>query len=358
VDVLARLHYRARVALPRVGGLGSCGYAPEAMRRAELRFGTSLYWRTDWRLASRATTLAAALPDPCEITALRLDATPIMRRMADAQLAALTQQVDSALPAVADLRAAADSLWRTMQQPVALDSTTSLWLVLAPETVALVPITGRGNVVTTGLALTARPRVVAGARPAVRVRPLPSLTLARPSTGLRVPVDVQIPFDDVSRRATALLAAETAGKDLVIRAVRVRGAGDSAVVQLDMSGTLDATLSLVGRPRYDERTRALVVDDLRYTVASRNLMSRMKATLGAPLVKRAIDQATGHGRMPLGQQLDSLRVQLTHQLNRPLAPDVAIGGGIRSLRVLGLFTTDSAFVLRVVLDGEAGLWAR
>jgi hypothetical protein len=245
-----------------------------------------------------------------------------------------------------------------MQQPVALDAAGSVWLLLSPETVSLVPVTARGNAVTAGVALTARPRIVTGARPAVRVRPLPALTLARPAAGLRVPVDVQIPFADISRRATALLAAETAGKDLVIRSARVHAAGDSAVVQLDLSGTLDATLSLVGRPRYDERTRALVVDDLRYTVASRNLLSRVKATLGAPLVKRAIDEATGRGRMPLGQQLDSLRVQLTHQLNRPLAPDVAIGGGVRSVRVIGLFATDSSFVLRVVLEGEAGLWAR
>src|SRR5688572_18626586 len=85
LDLTARLHYRGRVAATRVATLGSCGFAPEPMRRAELHFGTTLYWRTDWRLASRNTQIAADLLDPCRVTALGLDATPLMRRVIDAQ---------------------------------------------------------------------------------------------------------------------------------------------------------------------------------------------------------------------------------------------------------------------------------
>ncbi len=48
MTLLTKLRFRGRVALPGVGGIASCGYEPEAMRRAEFRIGTSLYWRTDW----------------------------------------------------------------------------------------------------------------------------------------------------------------------------------------------------------------------------------------------------------------------------------------------------------------------
>ena len=52
------------------------------------------------------------------MTLLRIDATPVMRRIADAQLARVAQQVDSALPTLADLRRPADSLWRSIQEPM------------------------------------------------------------------------------------------------------------------------------------------------------------------------------------------------------------------------------------------------
>jgi hypothetical protein len=62
--------------------------------------------------------------------------------------------------------------------------------------------------------------------------------------------------------------------------------------------------------------------------------------------------------MAVGPKLDSTRTQLTAQLNRPLAPGVVVGGGVTSLDVRSLHVTQTAFVLRVLLTGEAGLWAR
>jgi hypothetical protein len=358
IDVLAALRYRGRVSLPGGGSVGSCGYAPEAMRRAELRFTTSLYWTTAWRLASHNTALTSALPDPCEVTLLKLDATPLMRRIADAQLARVAQQVDSALPTLADLRRPADSLWRAMQEPMPLDSAGTMWLMMNPERVGLAALDGQGTTIRTGLTLVARPRVVTGARPSLAVRPLPPLSLAPLGKGLRVPVQVEMPFEAVSRRATELLAAETAREALKVTKVDVFGAGDSAVVRISMSGRMNAQLTLAGRPRFDVASRTLLMDDLHYSVESRDFMTRVKATLGAPLVKHAIEVATNGGRLALGPQLDSARAQLSQQMNRPLAPDVVVGGGVTGLRLTGLYLTPDAFVVRVLLEGEAGLWAK
>lgn len=355
-SLVAPLRYRGRMALPRVGGVGSCGYAPEPMRHAELHFSTSLYWRTDWRLGARNTTLAAELRDRCEVTVLDVDATPLMRRMADAQLRDMRHELDSIIPALLDLRPAADSLWRLLQRPMALDSAGSVWLAMGPDGVGLAPVTGAAGTIRTAVVLTARPRVVLGARPANGARSLPQLSVAPATSGLRVPVDVALPFDELGRRATALLAAESAGKDVRVREVRVWGAGDTAVVRLELDGRVDGTLYLAGRVRYDAAGRALRLDDLRYTVESTHLMTRLKVTLGAPLVRRALDQATSHGRLDVGAQLDSVRLQLNSQLNRQLAPGLAVGGGISDVRVIGLYVTSNAFVVRVELVGSAQLF--
>lgn len=358
ISLATRLHYRGRIAAPGVGGLGSCGYAPEAMRRADVRLATTLYWRADWRLATRGTALAADLLDPCRVTLLGVDATPLMKRVVDAQLGDLTHQVDSAVLALADLRRAADSLWRSMQEPVAVDSTNTAWLVMAPERVSVAPLAGVAGVLSTGVVLTARPRVVLGDRPAPDRRPLPPLTLDRPSGGLRVPVDVEVPFADLGRRAAALLAPEAARSGIAVDSIRLWSSADTAVVRVDVRGKLDGTFFLVGRFAYDTAARALTIDDLRYTIESRSTMTRLRTTLGALLIKRAIDEATGHGRLNVGQQLDDVRSQLTLALNRPLGGGVALGGMVRDVRVTGLYTTPTAFVVRAVLEGDARLSMR
>jgi hypothetical protein len=358
VSVFTALRFRGRVALPGVGGVASCGYEPEAMRRAELRLATTLYWRVDWRLASRSTLLAPTILDPCEVTLLRVDATPTMKRILDGQLARLKQRFDSVVPAVADLKPAADSMWRAMLRPFAIDSSSTIWFSMSPDAVSLAPLTGTGDAVTTAIALTAHPRVVVGPRPVVDARSLPSLTLAAKTNGIHVPLDIEIPFDELGRRATALLSGEVAGKGMRVGEISAWGVGDTVVVKVGVEGKVSGSLYLLGKIGYDVTTRSVLIDDLRYTLESSSKMSSIKATLGAPRIRRALADATGHGRLAVGDQVERLKTQLGEMLNRPIAPGVALTGGVTDVRIDRLFATPTAFVLRVVLDGEARIDVR
>ncbi len=358
ITLFTRLRFRGRVALPGVGGIASCGYAPEAMRRAELRFATNLYWRNDWRLASRATVLAPAILDPCEVTLLRVDATPTMRRILDGQLTRLKQQFDSIVPATADLQPAADSMWRLMQRPFAVDSASTVWFNMSPDGVSLAPLNGTGASVSTAIVLTAHPRVTVGAKPVVVTRPLPPLTLALTPNGIHVPVEIELPFDELSKRATALLAGEVAGKGITVGGISVWGVGDSAVVKVDIQGRVSGALYLMGRIGYDAASRSVLIGDLRYTIESDSKMSSIKATLGALRIRHALAQATGHGRLAIGPQLDAVQTQLGEQMNRELAPGVFLSGGVHDVRIDRMYSTATAFVLRVVFDGEAKLEVR
>jgi hypothetical protein len=353
VTLQTRIRYRAAVGLPAVGGIASCGFAPEPMKRAEVRLGTTLYWRSDWRLGARGTSLATTLSDRCEVTLLHFDATSLVKRILDAQSEDLRREIDSLLPAVVDLRSAADSLWQVAQQPMPLDSASTIWLTLSPETVSLAPVIGSASALSTALVLSARPRVTVGGKPSVSAQALPSLTLARRSSGIHVPVEVELPFSDISQKITTLLAGETAGKGMRVGEVKLWGVGDTAVVMLALEGKVNGSLYLLGRVSYDSTSRSVLLSDLRYTLASHDMMSRVKSTIGAGQIKSAIDAATGKGHLAVGDQLDSLRSRLTQELNRELAPGVRLAGSISEVRFTRMFTTQTAFVLRVVLDGEA-----
>jgi Domain of unknown function (DUF4403) len=358
VALFTALRFRGRVALPGVGGVASCGYEPEPMRRAELRLATTLYWRTDWRLASRATSLAPEILDPCEVTVLHVDATPTMKRILDGQLAYLKQQFDSIVPAVADLKPAADSIWRAMLRPLAIDSASTVWFAMSPDAVSLAPLIGNGGVVGTAIALTGHPRVVIGARPSTDARPLPSLTLAGKTNGIHVPLDIEIPFDELGRRATALLSGEVAGKGMRVGQIAAWGVGDTVVVKVDVDGRVSGSLYLVGKIGYDVATRSVLIGDMRYTLESSSKMSSIKATLGASRIRNALADATGNGRLAVGDQVERLKAQLGELLNRPIAPGVVLTGGVTDVRIERLFSTPTAFVLRVVLDAAARIDVR
>jgi len=348
------MRYRALVGVPGTR-VASCGYGAEAPRRAQLSLATDLYWRRDWKIGSRNTALAAQLLDPCRVTSFNLDATAPLQAMIDRQLRDFSAQVDSVLPIAADLRPLADSIWRSFLEPSAMDTLNTLWLVLDPEAIRVVPLVGVGPGFRTALVVYARPRVIAGAKPPTINRPLPVLSLGSSPSGFVVPVSVELPFDEVNRRATELLVAETAGTSARVDSVHVQASGDSVRIVLDVSGSLNGKMTLLSRLRWDPLARELRLDDLQWSLASRGLMSRMKASLAAPLIGRAIRKATMGGRVPVGAQLDSVRIQMLQLLNRTVSPGVNLGGSISSFQVESVTTTDRAFVVRARLIGQANV---
>jgi Domain of unknown function (DUF4403) len=354
-SIATTMRYRARVGVPGAN-MASCGYGAETPRRATLSLATDLYWRRDWKIGSRETALAASLLDQCRVTALNVDATRTLQSMIDGQLKDFSAQVDSALPTAADLRPLADSIWRSFLEPTPLDTLNTLWLVLDPEAIRVVPLNGVGPSFRTAIVVYARPRVIAGAKPPTINRPLPVLSLGQSPGGFVVPVSVELPFDEVNRRATELLAAETANTSERVDSVRVKASGDSVRIVLDVSGSLRGRLTLMSRLRWDPATREIRLDDLDWSLESRGAMSRMKATLAAPLIGRAIRKATMGGRVPLGAQLDSVRTQMLQLLNRTVSPGVVIGGSITSLQVESVGTSETAFVVKARLLGQANVW--
>ncbi len=356
LQIDTRLQYRAQVGVLGSARLAGCGYPPEQMRRALLTMSTSLYWRRDWRIGARESQFQATLVDQCLVTVAGMNATKALKDLVDRQLRDFGAMADTAIPSAGDFRPLADSLWRSFLEPTALDSLGTLWLVLDPEAVRVTPFTGTGPSITTALVLYARPRVVSGSKPAYRTKPLPVVALGEAPPTFSVPVTVELPFAEIARRASTLLSAETATGGVRVDSVKVSGRNDSITVNLDVSGSMRGSLQLVSRLRWDATARELRLDDLDWTLESRGMLSRVKATLGAPLVGRAVRRATMGGRIPLGAQLDSVRTELMRKLNGPVGPKTMMGSSVSQLQIVGVTTTATAVVVSARLTGSAGVW--
>ncbi len=351
-----KLGFRAQLGVIGGARVASCGYAPEAMRRATLSVSTSLFWRRDWRIGVRGSAASATIVDPCRVTVLGVNATPSLSKLLNKQLADFVVLADTAIPRIADMRPLADSLWNSFLEPTALDSTNTLWLMLEPEAVRVTPFSGNGPSIRTAIVLYARPHVVAGEKPRTSRRPLPALALGDAPDGFDVPVTIELPFVEVERRTRELLAAETATGSVRVDSVHVRGLGDSLAVDLQVSGSMRGVLSLATRVRWDPATRELRLDDLEWNLASRGALSRVKATLGAPLIGRAVRRATMGGRVPVGAQLDSIRAEMLRLLNGPMGPGIALGSSMQPVQILSVTATATALVVRAKLTGKAGVW--
>jgi hypothetical protein len=179
-DVLqaqAHLRYWARARKDVIGGLGrdtGCG-VDEPPRQALIGMVAHLAFALDWTLRPSLRVLPPRFLDPCEVTVLGIDVTPLLGDVFTDQLeAALRQAMGDLRPRLAGLQHQAARLWAGLQDPVPL--APGIWLRVTPLAVAMAPPQGQGVRLDTALGLARTWR----SRPATHPRSPPSPS--RPSS--------------------------------------------------------------------------------------------------------------------------------------------------------------------------------
>ena len=330
---------------------GSCG-VNEPPRTVAIGLLSELYWSPNWHLVSRTHVYPSRFQDACRMTVAQLDVTPLLDRVLRARLLRLAhQEVDAEVPRLTWLRPRAEQAWRALQQPIPVDERA--WLLLQPEGVWVAPLRGMGATVSTALLLTARPRIVFGDPPTANPRPLPDLRVAYPrGQGLHLVVEAEMPFSEAARRlAEALRGKDEAlgTKSLKLGEVRLSGTAGGVTAQLDVSGFVNGTYTLTGRPVYQAQDRTLVLHDLDLSFEPVDVVDRVNEGL---IRKRVREALTQHARWSVADRLDRARKRLAAALTRTAAQGASLQAEIREIRPQQVHTTGSAFKIVTVVDGR------
>ena len=340
----------------------SCGIG-EARRVADVKLHSRLEWDPAWRLRSTTRPLPVHYAKRCQVTWLGIDITRrFVAPVVEDQLRETAAIIDRNTPAHTNIRPRAEQIWTALQTPVELAPRT--WLVLEPNEVALTPISGSGSMVTSTLLLRAQTRVVIGEKPAVARRPLPALKTAAAGSaaGVRVPFDLELPYEEASRLATRDYAGKTYqvnGKPLTLESIRIAPAPNGRVLVeaiIDYRGgalrNYRGVVFLEGTPRFDPAARSIVVPDLDYSLDPRRRgFFRRIAERAAHLSIRA--RLRDSARFDLTPRMNEAREEITRALTRQLAPGVLLRGHADAIEPAAVTARENVISLHVIATGKA-----
>jgi hypothetical protein len=341
----------------------SCGFG-EPMRQAVITIDSHLAWDGNWRLRSATKARPVEFPNPCAVTPLNIDVSEWkIGPLVDQQMQDVVKTIDRATPKVTNLRPQAQEIWTALQTPVEIAPKT--WLVLEPSAVGLGAIRGSGQSVTSSIALVAQTRVVVGATPAIAAKPLPPLRVAVDSpSGLRVPIDVEVPYDEASRLLSEQFAKrsyDTGGGKLTVDSIRLLpGIGGKLNVEASIDyrgGGLKRYAGLVyldGTPRFDAGTGSIVIDDVDYSLdphrrnpflrtANRLVHETLRSTLRA------------NARWSIASELARVRNEIDRGMNRSLDGGATLKGHVDAIQPVSVVAGPETIALRVVATGTASI---
>jgi Domain of unknown function (DUF4403) len=341
----------------------SCGFG-EARRVADIKLHSKLEWDAAWRIRSVTRPLPVHYAKRCEVTWLGIDITHrFVAPVVESQLRETARTIDRNTPAHTNIRPQAEQIWTALQTPVELAPRT--WLVLEPRDVALTPISGSGAVVTSTLLLRAQTRVVVGERPVMARRPLPALKTGTAQPGsIRVPFDLQLPYEEASRLATRDFAGKTYrvdGKPLIVESIRLAPAAKGKVLveaQIDYRGgalrNYRGLVFLEGTPRFDPATKSIVVPDLEYSIdpKRRGFFQRIVDRAAHASIRGRLRESA---RFDLGPRITEARAEITRALTRDLGRGVRMRGTADAIEPASVTAMADAIHVHVIATGRADI---
>ncbi len=334
-----------------VKGMGSCGLPPESFRKARLGIQAEVALTPDWGLDLKLTPEEPLRIDGCHVTYLGYDITDkVLAGMKD-NLAKATRALQAQIQEATRLRPRAEAAWLQAQQPVEL--APGVFLMLNPERVRLSPWSSQGKVLTLTPEIQIRPAVCLGARPQPVPRPLPPLDLStRPiAPGFSLQVDADLSYEHASRQLTQQLSAQPfetdKGRFEVTRAA-VRGKDGWAYLDLDIKGKVTGRLTLKGRPVFNEVLGTLRLEDLDYTLETRNWITSLGEWFYRGTLRKTL---TDKCSFFLDKSLKDLKEKTQQGLNRALTPQVALTGVVDAFRVGRVDVLEDRFKVVARLEG-------
>jgi hypothetical protein len=335
----------------------SCGF-DEPMRDAFVALDAHVDWDENWRLRTRTKARPIEFGNRCNVTFLNLDITDWKLAPAvNEQLQQVAKTIDANTPKLTPLRPIAQQIWTSLQTPSEIAPRT--WLVMEPVDVGLAPITGSGLNVTSALSLKTRTRIVVGERPQLAAKPLPPLRVARDaSTGVRIPFDVELPWDEASR----LITKNFGGKryeNVAVESLRLLpGAEGKIVVEASIdyrAGALKKYHGLVyleGMPRFDAATSTLGVESLEYTLDPKrhNPFVRIGNRLAHEALRARLAQSA---KWSIAEQIAAVKTEIERGTTRTLAPGVTMRARVASIEPVSVVARAAGLTIRVVATGEA-----
>ncbi len=359
LDIAGRVNYwfifGQNIPRPFVGGstwkdLASCGRG-EPPREAALGMTTTVVWDDDWYLSSTTRVAPLSFTNRCKVTFLQIDVTDRVSQAFSEGLTKGGQTLDAQIRNSSNIQPMAAQAWRQLQEPVELDS--GVWLMLDPRAAYASAPNGIGSSVSATVGISAMPRVVLGSKPQATATALPKLQVRPPGKGFHLTVDSELPFAEANRliaRSLVSTSHDLAGHTITIVAANLYGAGGQAVLRLDLAGDITGTIYLVGTPTYDPASQTIFVQNLDYSLETKHAIANAADWLNHSNFRQTIAK---QARWPVGNEIGDARRRISAALNRQLSPGARLVGSVTGIRPTGVYTTNSGFIARVVLDGEA-----
>ena len=283
--------------------------------------------------------------------------TGLVERIITQQQPDIARQMDAQLRQQLDLKPYIGQVWQLLRQPLLVSRAHDAWLRVTPLEIWMTPFTANGAMAQARIGIKARTETWLGQKAVAAGTPtVPPLRFSNQlADDFQLGLTGEIPH----AAATRMAASELVGKSfefqggkrkITLTSVDLYGNNGNLVIKTGVTGSLDGTVYLVGKPFFNPENQMIQMRDLDFALDTKSRLAKTAGWLAhGNLAKRMQDNF----RIPVGSQLETARAAIQAQLtNYPLAKGVTLNGRLNDFTPSEVIITSQSIIAVVTAKGK------
>jgi hypothetical protein len=318
----------------------------------------------DWHVRSKTDGVITLSQGQLNVGPLKMSIADLWNRNAQRLSEPLFKSLDKHVASEVKIRPQIERLWARVTKPLQVGKSPQSWLVLSPERIRVSQPQMHDNVVTVGLGVDVRSRVVVldhSPEPA-ETPPLPPIApLTTPSNRFSFVVPVLLPYDEAAQLVMKRLAdkpLKIGGMKVTFKTIAIEPSGKDVIVATrfcveqgwDPFGWFDSCGEgyLRGVPQFDAAAQTVRIANVHYDIGTEDiLLTALRALAGDELGKALETKLV----FKVGGEMTKLDSEVRTALAKPQGRGVRISGNVESFGTPELTWTADGFLATFPAEG-------
>lgn len=296
----------------------------------DLNFSTKVNVDQNWQV--RTTTVSNGytwVSKPVlRLGGFEIPITSVVEKVIDYQLPELTKMIDKEVAANLSLKPLVQQAWNTLMQPIQINKELDAWLKIRPQELLMTPLQTKNNNLRFTLGLKAETETYIGTVPVKdKQSVVPNLKLASSvNENFQVALTSLVSYSTLKKLAQEQALGKTfeeGKRKITITGLDVYAQDDKLVVAVDMTGSLNGRVYLMGKPAYEAASTKLVLREVDYSLETRNVLAKSADWL---MHGQFVKMMTPYFQVSVADQLNTARKAVQDNLNKPVSKGVSLTG--------------------------------
>ena len=267
----------------------------------------------------------------------------------------ITEAIDEQVKNNLDLPTIIGEAWDQMHQPLLVSEEYNAWLTVNPQNIGMTRLKLDNDRITSTVIVESKPRVRIGQKPQAEVPSrLPVFNyLSSNQEDFAINIQSEITYTEAERIGKSNLVGETFSqgkRSVTIQDLQLYGKGNKLIVSTKMTGSYNGEIYMVGKPVYNERKNSIDIEDLDFTLDTKNFLYKSAGWLLKSTIRKKVQENLD---FLLDANMNEMKDQMAKQLeNYKITEGIILKGELDELAIKNAYLAPEGIRVFLSITGK------